>query len=159
MKIGFTMTFQLFTLLCHLVACSKPQITADVEYDLPGFWTDATLIQHFNQGKCNEDMDEVTANAPKASTKIVEGKLILTYPNAHYRCDQSVQGFVRQKDNGYAVLVQPIEMNPVMVAKCDCGYTLTAILPNVTANEVRLFHRGDNHAGEATIREIAVEHQ
>ena len=153
------MTSHLFTLLCHLLACSKPQVTTEIEHDLPGFWTGARLIQDFNQETCNEDMDEVTANAPKASTKIVEGNLILTYPNAHFRCDQSVQGFIKQRDDRYAVLVQPIEMNPVMVAKCDCGYTLTATLPNVTANEIRLFHRGDNHDGEATIREITVEHQ
>ena len=114
------------------------------------------MIDNFKQETCNEDMDEVTATAPKAFTKIVDGNLVITYPNAHFRCDQDVQAFVKEREDEYAILVQPKELNPVMVAKCDCGYTLTATLPNVTVNEVRLFHRGDNHGGEGTIREISV---
>ena len=124
--------------------------------DLPGIWKEATVIDNFKQETCNENMDEVTATAPKAFTKIVDGNLRITYPNAHFRCDQDVQAFVKKRDDGYAILVQPKELNPVMVAKCDCGYTLTATLPNVTVNAIRLFHRGDNHGREATIREITV---
>ena len=162
--------------LCLLFACStqpteqvatKIQGEADgdgeveeeveVGYNLLGIWADATLIENFTQASCNEDMEDVMASAPKASTRVVDDSVVLTYPNAHFRCDQPVQGFVKQTDSGYFVLIQPVEMNPVMVAKCDCGYTLEATLPTANSNDVRVFHRGDNHGREATLREIKVE--
>ena len=156
--------------LCLLFACSRQptdqvpdkvegeaEQATEVEYNLPGIWAKATLIKDFTQAICNEDMEAVMENAPKATTKVVNDELVLTYPNAHFRCDQPVQGFVTETKTGYAVLVQPKEMNPVMVAKCDCGYTLQATLPTIKSNDVRVFHRGDNHAGESTIREITVE--
>ena len=154
--------------LCILCACSKQpteqettKIKEDVkiegDYNLPGIWAEATLIEHFTQASCNEDMEAVMEHAPTASTKVVNDELVLTYPNAHFRCDQAVQGFVKQTDNGYSVLIQPAEMNPVLVAKCDCGYTLEAKLPTIESNDVRVFHRGDNHGREATLREIRVE--
>ena len=166
------MKFYLLPSLCLLFACSKQpteqevtsieakekaEIEVEGDYNLPGIWAKATPIENFTQASCNEDMEQVMENAPKASTKIENGDLILTYPNAHFRCDQAVQGFVKQTDNGYSVLIQPAEMNPGMVAKCDCGYTLEAKLPHVKSNDIRVFHRGDNHGSEATLREITVE--
>ncbi len=169
-EVGPTMKSYPLHALCLLFACSRQQTeqvaakvegeaeqATEVEYNLPGIWAEATLIEHFTQAICNEDMEEVMENAPKASTKVVNDTILLTYPNAHFRCDQAVQGYVKRTDNGYSVLIQPTEMNPFMVAKCDCGYTLEAKLPNIKPNDVRVFHRGDNHGGEAIIREITVE--
>ena len=160
------MKFHPIHTLSILVACSRQtpdelasKIEEEVvmEYNLPGIWAKATMIETFTQASCNEDMEQVMENAPKASSRVVDDTVILTYPNAHFRCDQAVQGFAIQTNSGYSVLIQPIEMNPLTVAKCDCGYTLEATLPNVKSNSVRLFHRGDNHGKEGTIREIQVE--
>jgi len=169
-EVGPAMQSFPFHTLWLLFACSKQpteqvatkveeekEVEGEMEYNLPGVWVEATLIENFTQASCNEDMEQVMENAPKATTKIVNDNIILRYPNAHFRCDQPVQGFVRQTKTGYFVLVQPKEMNPVMVAKCDCGYTLEAKLPTIKSNDVRVFHRGDNHGGESTIREITVE--
>ena len=145
-----------FSSISLTFACSTTPEQVETPYNLPGIWSKATLIS-LTQEECNENMTEVTASAPKASVKEVNDNLVITYPNAHFRCDQTVQGFMRQSDDGYSILIQPTEMEPKMAAKCDCGYTLHATLPKAKSNSVRVFHRGDNLGRESTIREIRVE--
>ena len=128
-----------------------------MDYSVPGTWVDTTRIGEVTQTSCNEDMTQIIETVPKASTKVLNDSLIITYPNAHFRCDQSVQAFVKHTKNGYAVMIQPTEMNPVFVAKCDCGYNIEATIPNAKSKELRLFHRGDNFGRESIIREIQVE--
>ena len=102
-EVGPAMKSFPFHTLCLLFACSKQpteqiatkvegegEVEGKVKYNLPGIWAEATLIENFTQASCNEDMEQVMENAPKASTKIVNGELILSYPNAHFRCDQPV---------------------------------------------------------------------
>ena len=137
-------------------ACSSTPEQVETPYNLPGIWSTAILIENFTQEECNEDMEAVMESAPKASVKAVNDSLIITYPNAHFRCDQAVQGFIKQTEKGYSILIQPKELNPAMVAKCDCGYKLVATLPKTKSNDVRVFHRGDNFVSESTIRESQV---
>ena len=151
------MTPHFFQVLCLFFACLNKPSQIQTDYSLPGTWADATLMVNLKQAPCNEDMTELFESVPKASTKVLNENLIITYPNAHFRCDQSVQAFVKETKNGYSVLIQPTEMNPVFVAKCDCGYNLEATIPNAQSKTLRLFHRGDNFGKESIIREIQVE--
>ncbi|MAA78110.1 MAG: hypothetical protein CL916_02535 [Deltaproteobacteria bacterium] len=151
------MTHHFFHALYFLFACSNTPSDFDMDYSVPGTWADATRIEEVTQASCNEDMTQVIETIPKASTKFLNDNLIITYPNAHFRCDQSVQAFVKYTKKGYAVLMQPTEMNPVWVAKCDCGYNLETSIPNAKSKELRLFHRGDSFGRESIIREIQVE--
>ena len=145
-----------FSFISVSFACSGQPEPVENPYDLPGIWSKATLIESFTQAECNENMFELTATAPRALVNTSEDSLVITYPNAHFRCDQTVQGFVKQSDDGYAILIQPVDMDPIMAAKCDCGYTLEVTLPKLKSNTIRVFHRGDNFGGESTIREIKV---
>ena len=151
------MTPYFFHTLYLFFACSNKPPEIKTDDNLPGTWADATLIADVKQASCNEDMTQIIESIPKASTQFLNDNLVITYPNAHFRCDQNVQAFLKQINNTYAVLIQPTEMNPVLVAKCDCGYNIEVTIPNAKLKDLRLFHRGDNFGGESVVREIKVE--
>jgi len=146
----------LISSLLLLFSCSNPVPKIEQDYSLPDTWDGAVLVKDFQQKACNEDMIAVTENPPKAIAKVSNGNLIISYPLAHFRCDQPVEALAKETDNEVAILIQPVEMNPVFVAKCDCGYNLVATIPNVNPQKVVLFHRSDSYAGKSTTRSIPV---
>ena len=151
------MTPHFFHALYLLFACLNTHTKIETDYTLPITWEDALLIENMKQTSCNEDMTQVLESVPKASTTFQNNNLVITYPNAHFRCDQNVQAFVKQTKHEYAVLIQPTEMNPMFVAKCDCGYNLETTILNAKSKELRLFHRRDNVGRDSIIREIQIE--
>ena len=151
------MTPHVFHALYLLFACLGKHTKIEADYTLPSTWTDAVLIEDMKQTSCNEDITQILESVPKASTNFQNNNIVINYPNAHFRCDQNVQAFVKQTTNGYAVLIQPTEMNPMWVAKCDCGYNLETTILNAKSKELRLFHRRDNFGKDSIIREIQIE--
>lgn len=62
----------------------------------------------------------------------------------HFRCAQQVEGFYQWVDGEVHVLVQPEDMDPSMVAGCDCAYTVRMTVPEAPPATVRLFRRWDD---------------
>jgi hypothetical protein len=75
-----------------------------------------------------------------------KGKVDIDYQEAHFRCAQDVEGFFRTTGSGIDVLVQPVDMNPDSVARCDCLYDITILLDPVTPGQhaVAVYRRWDN---------------
>jgi acyl carrier protein len=99
------------------VACSGP--------DLPAGWEHAESVTSFTQAQCNG-----SAGLPGSPSETVDvvagaGELRVAYHAAHFRCEQTVEGFVRRGPNSVDFLVQPKDMHPTKVAGCDCLYEIT----------------------------------
>jgi hypothetical protein len=100
-----------------LVACSGP--------DLPAGWEHAESVTSFTQAQCSG-----SAGLPGGPSETVDvvagvGEVRVAYHDAHFRCEQTVEGFVRRGRNSVDFLVQPKDMHPTKVAGCDCLYEIT----------------------------------
>lgn len=118
--------------LVLLVACGP---------DLPAGWEEAEPIPDFHQAACAGD--PYGDYEPVVTAEQSDGGLAITYEKAHFRCEQDVEGFFKVEGDTLAVLVQPIDMNPSMVAACDCLYTLDMGV-GATGTTVEMWRRWDN---------------
>jgi hypothetical protein len=72
-----------------------------------------------------------------------EGGSAFDWSNAHFRCAQDVGGFYRMDGETVEVLIQPVDMNPSEVARCDCLYDVSFEVPE-RATSWALWRRWDN---------------
>lgn len=74
------------------------------------------------------------------------GAASLDYREAHFRCEQDVEGYYQIEGDTLSVLVQPVDMNPSQTAKCDCLYDIDMEIGDLAAGSltVELFRRWDN---------------
>lgn len=109
--------------------------------DLPGGWDDAMRLDSLSQSECAGTPGDEPENV--SATGRPDG-LHIDYRRAPFRCSQAVEGFVRRRDAATDVLIQPVEMHPTSVAKCDCvydiGFTLEIPMEHHT---VSVFRRAD----------------
>lgn len=112
--------------------------------DLPAGWEDAKRVTQLTQDDCSgspyEGADERISVTPGT------GKLAIDYQEAHFRCEQDVEGFYRSTGSALDVLVQPIDMDPDSVAACDCLYDVTIGIDPVApgSRQVTVYRRWDN---------------
>lgn len=124
--------------------------SADVP-DLPSGWEGATLIEGFTQKAC--EGSPYDGPAAVVTTVGIPGAVSIDYEHAAFRCSQDVEGYVRRSDGAFDVLVQPVEMDPDSVAKCDCLYDIVMDIPaEARAYTVTLYQRGDNKSGQGLER-------
>lgn len=112
-------------------------------YDLPAGWEDAVLIPGLVQTPCG---GSALGNGPKDTLRAnIEGSQVaIAYDHAHFRCLQDVEAFAKRADHMLEVLVQPIDMHPRSVAKCDCLYDISMQLDvEPGALDVTLYRRWD----------------
>lgn len=138
------------SLALALLACSsKP--------DLPAGWENAQSVKSFTQAACAGPQGP---NSPPESIEVVagQGSVDVAYHNANFRCDQSVEGFVRAGPKSVDLLVQPTNMNPSTVAGCDCLYEIT-LATSVPAGPaiVTLYRRWDHQSGNTDPVEIGTQ--
>lgn len=71
--------------------------------------------------------------------------LLVEYRNAHFRCEQPVEAFVRGGPGSSDLPVQPVDMAPDSVAACDRLYEITLVLEPFTPGEhaVTVYRRRD----------------
>jgi len=126
-----------------LVACGGSD-DQPVSADLPLGWESAKRVAELIQLECSgspydNPNERVSFNAGNQ-------KLDVDYREAHFRCAQDVEGFSREVGAAIDVLVQPIDMNPQSVTKCDCLYDITILLEPVAsgAHDVTVYRRWDN---------------
>ena len=134
----------LATLALSLFACSgsgrKP--------DLPAGWESAQSVKSFTQAACGGSADAPGAPTESIAVDAGQGVVNVAYRNANFRCDQSVEGFMRTGSKSVDFLVQPTDMNPSSVAGCDCLYEIT-MATNVPSGPttVSVYRRWDNQSG------------
>ena len=134
-----------------LLACSG----SGSKPDLPSGWESAQSMKSFTQAACNGFPGLPGSPAESIAVDAGQGTVSVAYHGAHFRCDQSVEGFVRSGVKSVDFLVQPTDMNPSSVAGCDCLYEITlatSAAPGPTT--VSLYRRWDNHSGSTDPVEI-----
>ena len=126
--------------------------------DLPENWEKSVPIDDFQQSSCEgdpyEDNEEDEGDEEEnLSMRIENGILNIDYNDVVFRCEQGVEGFQMSEDNNISVLLQPKEMNPSMVAKCDCLYNFSLSFPveNLESYTVDLYTRTDRYGGDAEL--------
>ena len=112
-------------LLASVMACT------DATYgsaDLPADWENSSRIERFRQSGCGNSPASV--GPPEAiDVAVAAGTLDINYAYAPFRCQQNVEGFVRETGNALDILVQPVDMNPQQPTTCSCLYDLGLTLP------------------------------
>jgi hypothetical protein len=129
-----------------LLACTDATYGAP---DLPDDWAAATHIERLEQSDCSGFA--VTSPSEELAASVADGTIEVSYKHARFRCQQDVEAFARSEGTTIDVLVQPINLNPPLVAKCECAYDLSIVLPAVKRGrlepgsyEVRVSRRWDN---------------
>jgi hypothetical protein len=129
--------------------------------DLPAGWENAERVSNLIQldcaGSALEEHDE------RATFQPSDGSLDVRYEDAHFRCEQEVEGFYKDSGDTLDILVQPIEMHPSSPVRCDCLYEITlTIEPLAGSRQATLFRRWDdlnepNDPVEIASEAVAVE--
>jgi len=116
--------------------------------DLPEGWEDARRVAALEQSACAGDPygADDTGGGPdeRVEASASADGLAVSYLEAHFRCAQDVAGWYRTPDGDVDVLVQPVDMNPRSVAKCDCLYDVTFTVPVQAPVTLTLYRRWDN---------------
>ena len=120
-----------------LLACSR----------LPADWQNASGVAAFHQSDCIGSVADLEqGRAERVKLRGDDGRLHVEFLDAHFRCDQRVTAYAKLSDRRVEILVQPVEMNPVTVAKCDCLYVVRFEVRGLDAGEyeVTVHRRWDN---------------
>lgn len=107
---------------------------------LPEGWEDAEPIVDLTQSACDGDAYEEYTTSVTGT--YVEGGVDVVVDPVGFRCDQAVEGFYKTDGETAHVLLQPEDMHPRSVAKCDCLYRFDLGLP-VGVSRVVAWRRWD----------------
>jgi len=110
---------------------------------LPEGWDNAARVKNFVQEACASS--GVDFSNERASFAGGTGNIGVDYQDAHFRCEQDVEGLFKAAGGTVDILVQPTDMNPRSVAACDCGYRITFLVEPVSAGAMQttLYRRWD----------------
>jgi hypothetical protein len=132
--------------LALLVAAGCTDSDSGANADLPSGWEGAKKIADFTQMECDGGSDE---SEESIAVEGVAGGIELAYDHARFRCSQDVEGFARRSEGQLDILIQPVDMNPSSVAKCDCTYDIVAkVAAAAGEHTVTVYRRPDNIGGE-----------
>jgi hypothetical protein len=113
--------------------------------DLPDGWEDARPVDELRQAACAgspyEGYDERVEGSLDASP------LNIAVRESSFRCEQDVEGFYRVRGGTLDLLIQPIDMNPNVVAGCDCLYDIEmsiALEVDLAPSAASVYRRWDN---------------
>ncbi len=125
--------------------------------DLPAEWKGASVVDSFVQSECGgtpEEGDEARVSFTRRGAAIQAN-----LSEARFRCEQEVEGFVKVEEGAIQFLVQPVDMNPSMVAGCDCLYNVTMDVQELAPDvyNVSLSVRGDKQSGQDEPTELFSE--
>jgi hypothetical protein len=92
--------------------------------NLPVGWEEATLLIDFGQTACLGDPLDDPEATQEINASLLSGSARITWTNALFRCEQDVEAYIRRDGTRVDVLVQPVEILPEQIARCDCYYDL-----------------------------------
>jgi len=136
-------TLAVVTLAATLFGCED-----ETEFDLPDGWEGATHVAVF-QGPEGEDCDPYDPPAESVAAGLHDGAVRLVYEHGVFNCAEDHEAFVRERDGGYDVLLQPVDMNPDALAGCMCAYRVRIpVGPGAAGTAVTLFRRNNHEVEE-----------
>jgi hypothetical protein len=100
--------------------------------DLPPGWEGADHVTSLTQHDCGgSPLDE--GDSERAMFLPGRNRLEIEYSDAHFRCQQGVEGFYKDAGGTLEVLVQPVDMSPSSVAACDCLYDIDIVIDSLAS--------------------------
>jgi hypothetical protein len=90
---------------------------------LPADWIGARALT-IGQSQCKGSADGTTVT-PTIDAIDTGGMLAVTINDLSFRCQQSVCAYVMDSGATTRVLVQPCDLHPTNVTRCDCLYDVT----------------------------------
>jgi hypothetical protein len=140
-----------------LGACSSDDSDPASTPDLPADWQGANRVTDLIQLDCQGS--PLDGSNERATFLPGDGRLGVQYDEAHFRCEQDVEGFYKDAGEALDVLVQPVDMHPSSVAACDCLYDIAIAIERLAAGSrrVTLFRRWDDINEPNDPVEIATE--
>ena len=134
-------TFRVVLFALWLCGCSTE---ADSNKDLPSGWAGAERVADLVQVECSDggfDFSNETATFRPGDASVV-----VDYEEAHFRCEQTVEGFFKLDGSALDILVQPVDMHPSAVAGCDCAYGIQFTIKPLASGAVQttLYRRWDD---------------
>jgi hypothetical protein len=129
----------------------------DVGDELPSGWADARRLQ-LRQSSCGGD-PYTSGPRPRLELSASGGALQGSFKDAQFRCgDQELCGFALDRGAVTQVLVQPCNLHPMNVPRCDCLYEVTFTLPARPVREmVELYSRRDLYGAQAPVAPALVD--
>lgn len=135
------------TLTAAMLATAIFGCDDEPDYDLPEGWEGATHVEVF-QGPEGEDCDPENQQSEVIAAGLHEGSIRLVYEHGVFNCAEDHEAFVREREGGYDVLLQPIEMNPDALAGCMCNYRVRIPVGTGAAGTEASLYRRNNHEVE-----------
>lgn len=125
-----------------LGACSS-NMNSQLAEDLPTGWAGALQVSDLIQVECATGTMDFANESATFTTGA--SSLAVAYEEAHFRCEQDVEGFYKIANDALDILVQPIDMHPDAVAGCDCPYGITFTVKPLEAGTLQatLYRRWD----------------
>lgn len=152
---GPGLLFWLGIVVLALLACDNDPDPGD----LPAEWAGATSVP-VTQSACGGDP---VTSPPHPRLELSAGASALTgvYKEAQFRCgDQKLCGYALDSAQTAKVLIQPCEMRPTTVARCDCLYEVTfSLTPHSGRNKVELWSRRDLYGATGPVNATQVDQQ
>lgn len=128
--------------------------------DLPGPWSAArrATVKAVARGSA---LGAKTRPAVRVLLDPTTGGRIVLVKGASYRCKQAVEAFVLSTEGGIAILVQPADLSPTVVAKCSCLLDIAVAVPGAVSTapapheQIRaVYLRGDRYGSKTGIPPI-----
>ena len=114
--------------------------------ELPLGWSDAREIA-LEQSSCSAS--EPSSPIDHAVLAFLRDARLHVETTVRARCSQELCAYRQRRGETEQFLLQPCEMHPDQVAKCDCPYRLTMSTKNERAEQdVELYQRSDAYAGD-----------
>ncbi len=123
--------------------------------DLPVAFEGATPVPGFEQSGClGEPSPAIAAHGTITS---ITGGVDVWLADLPFRCEQRLEAFMLVEERTeVSLLVQPIDMDPEEVAKCDCLYEVTAHIVLTTGHyNMDVYIRGDHSSGHDSPKLVA----
>lgn len=117
-----------------------------------------SLVSEFSQGACSKNLPLLPQSPTSPVSVQSEGLYVLvSYKQAPFRCEQKVQFFVKQQEQTIQVTARPVDMNPTVVAACDCNFDLQGKLGPFPAGTytVEVYHKTDNYGSSSETRKLS----
>ncbi len=119
------------------------QSSGNCDADVPESWACRTSLA-VEQSECQSDA--LSSDSETFVTATADGHGVMI-SGGHFRCAQEVCAYLDESAETPRLLLQPCDMNPSSVAKCDCLYGLEVDV-DVPAEGLDVYTRFDNVGGE-----------
>jgi hypothetical protein len=112
---------------------------------LPEAWEGAEEIS-LHVSECDAADESIPESV---SLDAADADVAAQFLSAGFRCSQDLCAYHLEEGGTGKVLVQPCEIHPDVVAKCDCRYDIEFEFPRPSGDRVEIWKGTDAYGGDA----------